>query len=278
MRTPGPIRTEHLFAPLHAQLMALLRSLSAEEWNAPTAAGAWTVKDVAAHLLDTAMRRLSLQRDGHVREGPFDPNAANAVWVEAMQRVSPRVLIELMERYGRENASFLASLDPFAKAHWGVAWAGEEESPAWFDVARELTERWHHQQQIRDAVARPPLYEPYLRFVMDTFVRALPFTYRELSAPEGTTVVFNDWTLVRDVGQASACPPGRLSDPSEDRLKPVLHWQLYEGRAANPTAVIEIPNEIAWRVFTKQKIDPHARVEGDARYAEPLLRMVTVIG
>jgi uncharacterized protein (TIGR03083 family) len=255
MRTPGPIRTEHLFAPLHAQLIALLRSLSAEEWNAPTAAGAWTVKDVAAHLLDTAMRRLSLQRDGHFREGPFDPNAANATWVEAMQRVSPRVLIELMDRYGRENAFYLASLDPFAKAHWGVAWAGEEESPAWFDVARELTERWHHQQQIRDALERVPLYEPYLKFVLATFARALPFTYRDVDAPEGTSVVFNDWTLIRSTA-----------------------WQLFEGRAANPTTVIEIPNEIAWRVFTKQQIDPHAHIEGDRRYAAPLLRMVTVIG
>ena len=32
---------------------------------------------------------------------------------------------------------------------FGVAWAGEERSPAWFDVARELTERWHHQAHIR---------------------------------------------------------------------------------------------------------------------------------
>ncbi|HUR82192.1 MAG TPA: maleylpyruvate isomerase family mycothiol-dependent enzyme [Thermoanaerobaculia bacterium] len=255
MRTPGPIRTEHLFAPLHAQLIALLRSLSAEEWNAPTAAGAWTVKDVSAHLLDTAMRRLSLQRDGHVREGPFDPNATNAAWVAAMHTVSPRVLIELMERYGRENASYLAALDPFAAAKWGVSWAGEEESPVWFDVARELTERWHHQQQIRDALGRVPLHEPYLRFVMDTFVRALPFTYRDVQAPEGTSVVFNEWTLMRGDG-----------------------WQLFEGRADNPTTVIEIPNERAWRVFTKQKIDPQARIAGDARYAEPVLRMVTVIG
>ena len=31
MRVPEPIRTEHLFAPLHAELMAVLRSLSADE-------------------------------------------------------------------------------------------------------------------------------------------------------------------------------------------------------------------------------------------------------
>ena len=66
MRVPGPIRTEHLFAPLHGELMTLVGSLTADEWNAPTVAGAWTVKDVAAHLLDSALRRLSMQRDGYV--------------------------------------------------------------------------------------------------------------------------------------------------------------------------------------------------------------------
>src|SRR5688572_28281518 len=174
MRVPAPVSTQHLFMPLHEELLVLLRGLSAEEWSAPTVAGAWTAKDVAAHLLDTALRRLSIQRDGYLRPGPFEPNAANREWVTAAARLSPRVLIEMMERYGRENAEFLASLDPEAKAQWGVSWAGEEESLVWFDVARELTERWHHQQQIRDATGRAPLHEPYLAPVLATFVRALP--------------------------------------------------------------------------------------------------------
>src|SRR5688572_4941575 len=65
MRTPQPILTGPLFAPIHDELMALLRSLTAEEWMAPTVAGAWTVRDVAAHLLDTGLRRLSMHRDGY---------------------------------------------------------------------------------------------------------------------------------------------------------------------------------------------------------------------
>src|SRR5213082_3892646 len=53
------IDTRHLFAPLHAELMSLLRGLSAEDWEKPTVAKAWRVRDVAAHLLDTQLRRLS---------------------------------------------------------------------------------------------------------------------------------------------------------------------------------------------------------------------------
>ena len=246
-----PIFTAHLFAPLHEELMELLRSLAPDEWKAPTAAGAWTVHDVAAHLLDTAIRRLSLQRDGHRREGPFDPNATNAEWVAAARRLSPRILIELMDRYGRENAEYLASLDPNAQAEWGVTWAGEDESRVWFDVARELTERWHHQQQIRDATKRPPLYDTFLAPVIATFMRALPVAYRGIDA---TIVVHVDdaaWSLV--------------------------DGQLVDGAAENPSARIRLRGDRAWRIFTRQRVDPEAIVEGDASLARPLLSMTSVI-
>jgi hypothetical protein len=66
-----------------------------------------------------------------------------------------------------QSADFHESLDPFARAIFNVSWAGEETSPNWFDTARELTERWHHQQQIRLATHRPgimtrELYNPVI--------------------------------------------------------------------------------------------------------------------
>jgi uncharacterized protein (TIGR03083 family) len=223
-RSMQPILVADLFAPLNDELVSLLRGLAPEEWNGPTAAGTWTVKDVAAHLLDTALRRLALQRDAHVPGGAFDPNATNREWIDAARRLSPRILIELLDRYGAEAASYLGSLDPFAIATWPVTWAGDRESPVWFDVARELTERWHHQQQIRDATARPPLYHAlYFAPVIDTFVRVLPHAYRAADAPDGMTVVLRvtgegegAWSLVRAAesrprrrpSQCAATPPG----------------------------------------------------------------------
>ena len=79
----------------------------------------------------------------------------------------------------------------------------------WFDIAREYTERWHHQRQIALAVGRPTpidarrLYHP----VLETFLRALPFTYRGVDAPDGTTV------LVSITGEAG----GRLVRPQGGR-------------------------------------------------------------
>jgi uncharacterized protein (TIGR03083 family) len=261
MRAVEPIHVTHLFAPLNDELVALLRSLSPDEWNAPTVAGQWTVKDVATHLLDTGLRRLSMHRDGY--EPPLPPdafangisgfvNGMNAGGVAVLRRLSPELLIDMHARYGPEMAEFFETLDPFGPAKWGVSWAGEEGSQNWFDVARELTERWHHQQQIRDAVGRPPLYETYLAPVLDTFVRAMPYTYRDVTA--GPVVLRIDeatWSLV----------DGRL----------------YSGTAPSPAVTVTLTGDAAWRLFTRQKIEPRATIEGEAKLAEPLLKMTSIV-
>ena len=57
-----PILTSHLLPTIEARLLELLRSLTGREWEAQTLAPAWKVKDVAAHLLDTQLRKLSRVR------------------------------------------------------------------------------------------------------------------------------------------------------------------------------------------------------------------------
>src|ERR1700754_1848820 len=104
------INTAHLFLPLHYKLMELLRSLNADDWNKPTLAKQWTVKDIAAHLLDGNIRTLSIARDKHtlVPDRQIDSyqtlvdylNKLNADWVTAAKRMSPQMLIELMDSTG----------------------------------------------------------------------------------------------------------------------------------------------------------------------------------
>ncbi|HEY0373105.1 MAG TPA: maleylpyruvate isomerase N-terminal domain-containing protein [Thermoanaerobaculia bacterium] len=259
MKPLEPILTAHLFAPLNDELVALLRGLTFDEWNAPTVAGAWTVKDVASHLLDTTLRRLSMHRDAY-EPPPRDAasigelvNGLNAEGVSFARRLSPEMLVDLHAHYGAQLAEFFASLDPFSEAKWSVSWAGEERSLMWFDIARELTEKWHHQQQIRDAMGRPTLYETYLAPVIETFVRALPFTYRDVDVPGPVVLHIDDasWSLVDGT--------------------------LYSGEAEHPLVRITMSGDAAWRVFTRQKIDPRAVVEGDARHAQPLLHMTSII-
>jgi hypothetical protein len=45
-----PVHTTRLFRPLNRELIALLRGLDATDWDRPTTAGDWNVRQVVAHL------------------------------------------------------------------------------------------------------------------------------------------------------------------------------------------------------------------------------------
>ncbi|HTV02359.1 MAG TPA: maleylpyruvate isomerase N-terminal domain-containing protein [Luteitalea sp.] len=278
------IHTLHLFEELDDQLLALLTALPDDAWTLPTVAGAWTVRDVVAHLLDTPLRRLSFVRDGwpprDVRVAtPEDVvvfvNRLNADGVRVYGRLSPPVLIGLMATATAQLRAHLAAAAPSAPAAFAVSWAGEQASAHWFDVAREYTERWHHQAQIRlavDALA-PILSERLYGPVLATFVHALPYALRHQAAPEGTRLRYvvdgeggGAWTLTHRAGTWRLRAAGH--DPSAD--------------VAPPAAVVRVPAAEAWRVFTKgltpEAIAGIATVEGDAALAAPLLAARAIVG
>src|SRR5689334_6558666 len=241
-----PILCAPLLRRVDEKLIELLLSLSPSEWDAQTVAPRWKVRDVAAHLLDTVLRKLSLVRDSWYVENvdirsPQDVvtlvNRLNEEGVKVYRRLSPSVLIDMMKTACDQSASFHESLDPFAPAAFGVSWAGEARSLNWFDTARELTERWHHQQQIRVATDRPGLMTPELYHpVLDCFLRGLPHLYRATNAASGTVVLIEiagecggQWLLARENAG----------------------WELVKESVADPATRVTVPQEIAWRVFTK---------------------------
>ncbi|TGE04705.1 maleylpyruvate isomerase N-terminal domain-containing protein [Hymenobacter fodinae] len=271
MQALPTLSTTHLFPVLDEHLLRLLQGLSPAQWEAPTLAPKWRVRDVALHLLDGNLRALSMLRDGHFAgPGPASPayqdvvqflNELNNSWVSAGQRLSPAVLTWLLELSGEAFSRYMASLDPQAPAVFSVAWAGEEQSANWFHIARDYTEKWHHQQQIRQAVGQEEplltreLYHPFLA----TSVRALPHRYRHLSAPEGTTVALtvsgpagDTWHLQR-VGQV---------------------WELGQQATGAITTEVGIAPELAWRLFTNSLPEQEARqqlqVVGESAWAEPM--------
>ena len=196
MRRPEPVQVLQLFPEVRQELLDLLSNLSAEDWERPTACALWSVKDVALHLLGGDIGILSRRRDGFAPGAPPANwaelvaliNHLNDLWVKAARRMSPRVLRDLLSFTGPQVEEFFASLDPFSVG-FAVDWAGPQPAPVWLDLAREYTERWHHQQQIRDAVGRPGLKRRrFLAPVLDTFVRALPYTFRDVPAADGTAL------------------------------------------------------------------------------------------
>ena len=57
------VETVELFPKLNDKLAELLKTLSPEDFHKSTQFPSWKVKDICAHLLDTSLRRLSLERD-----------------------------------------------------------------------------------------------------------------------------------------------------------------------------------------------------------------------
>ena len=273
----GPIHALGAIVETDAWLIDLLENLAPDEWDRPTIVAGWHVRHIAGHLLDTALRRLSVVRDGVAVEGPASGapddvrafvDRVNAEGVKVYGRLSPAVLVAHMRVAVDALHAHLRQLDPMAPAAFAVSWAGETTSPNWFDVARELTERWHHQQQIRLALDRPGIMTPALyRPVLDCFMRVLPHAYRDTAAPPGAVVE------MRVDGEAGG---------AWQLIHAVDRWVLTADAVAAPTVRLTVPDAVAWRLFTKGiSADEAARavtVEGDAPLAAPALRAVAIVG
>jgi hypothetical protein len=278
MNTLPQISTLPLFSVLDEKLISLLKNLDAKDWDKKTLAPLWTIKDIAGHLLDGNLRTLSMLRDGYFGEKPENINSyqdlvgflndLNHHWVRAMKRISPNMLVQLLESSGKEYTAYLHSLNLEEKATFSVAWAGEEESKNWFHIAREYTEKWHHQQQIRfaleltDELYAPTLYHPYLQ----TSMRALPHHYRNTEGKENDTIHFKivgeaggDWYLIHNS----------------------THWQLQHITPYLPLTKVEIPQEIAWRIFTKgipkQEALKQSTITGNLPLGEKFFEMLAVM-
>jgi hypothetical protein len=139
------------------------------------------------------------------------------------------------------------------------------------DVARDYTEKWHHTQQLFDATGRASmimgrdLYHPCL----DTFMRALPFTFRSVGAVDGTVVAVvvtgeagGWWGVERQAG-------GWVQVPEPPRAA---------------TSTVTLPLDTAWKVVTKRRSReavcqqfPGIQIAGDEPLGLHVLDMVSVM-
>lgn len=271
-----PISIIHLFEPLEQKLVDLLKSLDAEDWNKPTLAKLWNVKDVAAHLLDTQLRALAIAKN-YAGDPPDKINSyqdlvdylnrLNADWVKAMKRLHPDTLITLLERTQNDYIAYLKTLEPFEPAKFSVAWAGEERSYNWFHLAREYTERWHHQQQIREAVNKPGIMTAeFFKPMIQTFMMALPYTYRNCK-PEKKSVV-----KVEITGES-----GGVWNIQHESGK----WIFSDSNHLQPDTIIKMSPDTAWKLMTKalsrEASEEKIAIEGNKELGQPIFTMVSVM-
>lgn len=267
-----------LFEKLNNLLVDLLKGLNLNDWNRQTPAPLWTVKDVAAHLLDTNLRAISVLRDGYFNKPEVDLtinrelvdylNYQNAVWVDAFKRVSPELLVEMLDISGKQFASVLEGLPPNEKAVFGVAWAGQEFSPNWLHVAREYSEKWHHQQQIRAALGcEDVLYESEFYFpFLQVSMYAIPYQYSLVVATEGESLKVSvlgngggDWFFQFIGGQ----------------------WVFCGTAIQCPTCEVIIEGPWAWRIFmnaaSREQALEHTFMKGKISLGLPLLSVRAVM-
>ena len=260
-----------------AELLALLRALDADAWAGATGCPGWSVKDIVAHVLGDDYGILARERDGFREAGSpqsasWDDvvrlvNERNEAWVAAWRRASPRLLIDLLAGSGPALWVHYRSIDPEALGA-PVSWAGDQPAPNWLRVAREYTERWVHQQQLRDATGQAGLREGrWVRPLLDTFAHSLPVALGNADASPGKAVVVaatgeggGRWTVARG-GDG---------------------WQLVaEPTTERPSAVVTFDVDTLWRLYTKA-IDRDAgragaRIEGDEALGERVLSARAII-
>ncbi|MFI1913850.1 maleylpyruvate isomerase family mycothiol-dependent enzyme [Nocardia sp. NPDC020380] len=269
-----PLDTRPLF-PLERQtLLELLGSLDAADWAKPTVCPGWDVRDVTAHILNDYLRRISGSRDEYggavFDEGETLPaylTRVNDEFVRAMRQCSPPLMIDLLAHLGPQLDLVWAATDLTGPAHLNVSWAGPGTSPAWLDIAREYTEFWVHQQQIRDAVSRPGADDRSLTHpVLVTFLHALPFALHDRIRPRGTAVRFE------------------ITGPAGGHWMAVsdgTSWDLTSTHIEDPAASVRMDQDTVWRLasrgITVETARQRAELHGDSELTEAATALLAVV-
>jgi hypothetical protein len=130
-----------------------------------------------------------------------------------------------------------------------------------------LTERWHHQQQIRDALGAASLDDPrLLRPVLETFAFSLPAAYTAVEAAGGASVELRvdgpsggAWSVIRD-GEG---------------------WRLFSGTSSAPTAAVRLDEDTAWRMYVRalpdHETERRSTITGDVALGRHALRAFALV-
>jgi len=193
-------------------LARLLGALSEDEWDAPTAAPGWSVRDQVTHLavFDDVARMAIEEPEAFIQLRDRERADVQRYVHEVNERGRGLRGADMLNWSARERARLvhaLRTVDPSSR----IPWFGPDMSPASKATAR-LMETWAHGQDIVDALHldRPPTARLY--HVAYIGVRAVPNSFRAngreipdvgvyvaLDAPQGDRWVWGDSEAVNRV-------------------------------------------------------------------------------
>ena len=192
------------------------------EWDLPTPADGWAVRDQVSHLaFFDDLGRMAMAEPGQFAakadelvESGRDPMEEHLVAGRSMG--GDRLLRWWAEAH-RGMAEAFAGADPSTR----VPWFGPPMGVLSFVSARVM-ETWAHGQDLADALGRERVPTDRLRHVAHLGVRARPFSYavRGLSVPEGQIDVVltapsgEEWTWEVGSERADEGARGSVSGPA----------------------------------------------------------------
>jgi len=180
-------------------LDGLLEGISDDDWDLPTPAASWSVRDQVAHLAF-----FDAQGDLAIRDpDAFKATREDVALGEEAERARSLSVAELKSQWINARADLLCSaaeLDPRAR----VPWFGPDMGGLSFVTAR-LMETWAHGQDVADGLGVGRLGTERLRHIADLGLRTRRWSYDlqrmapaetavrlELLAPDGETWVLGE--------------------------------------------------------------------------------------
>lgn len=160
------------------RLIAQLTGLDLVQWDLPTPAPGWAVRDQVTHLAyfdDATVNALRWDRadfrsfaDGLMADGMDFPDRI----AEQRRGLAPQTILSWLADSRAELVDVLAAQDPKAR----MPWFGPDMSAASAATAR-LMETWAHGQDIYDTFSVTPAPSPGLRSVAHLGVSTFAFTH-----------------------------------------------------------------------------------------------------
>jgi uncharacterized protein (TIGR03084 family) len=188
-----------------AALGSVLDALSAADWDTPTHAPGWSVRDQVSHLafFDEAAVRAMTDREAfetEVRAALEGISDMEGAYLARGRGMAPSGVLDWWRTASSGLTSTARAVDPKVR----LLWYGPEMSPASFITAR-LMETWSHGLDVVDVVDRDRPDTDRLRHVAFMGSRARPNSYIvrglrppdtpirvELTSPSGEEWVFGD--------------------------------------------------------------------------------------
>lgn len=230
---------------------------------------------MACHLLGDDLGLLSRRRDHYLgtpapeflTEGQYIDwlDQLQIEWVRAARRLSPRLVVELLDWTGPRVAEVLSNEDLTVRSA-RVSWAGPEPVPVWLHQLRELSEYWIHRQQLLDALYRPADLDPLLlRPILHGLRWAYPYRLSQAGLPPGGAIRI------------------RIGEPLDETWLLVLHggtWEFSDGPEDKVMATASFSADQAWRLLTNNLAQPAGDLDmhGDEHAVQIIATTRAIIG